>query len=261
MNVIFKRKNCKAKFFLPVLFILFTGIFITACENKIFGSWWEEPEEYDFDYVAIMKDIPIFIYETIIEERIVYETVYEIIEKIVVEKYPEYIYVPGDTVYIEKPLPPEILLQHINISDIQFVIFAGESTGFNGPPGVSGGTALTPQEIKTNTAIIKYFAEELKDKKYFAIFHGHANKITGSAAEALELESISTKRAEAVKTAVFSEYGTNAKNDLENRVSTRGYGGGRGLSGSNSSYAGLNRRVEAILFTIETVKVEQDKSR
>jgi hypothetical protein len=33
-------------------------------------------------------------------------------------------------------------------------------------------------------------------------------------------------------------------------MTTRGYGGGRNIAGSSQTYAGLNRRVEAILFKV-----------
>ena len=207
------------------------------------------------------------IYETIVEEKIIYETIYEVIKEIVIERYPEYVNISGETIYVDKPLPPEMLLQHINIIDIQFIIFAGESVEFNGPPGSDGKTALTSQEKKTNESIINYFADELKedDKEYFVIFHGHANMITGTQEEALELEILSTSRAAAAAEKLFSVYEYAGYGDpdvdLANRVTTKGYGGGRSISGSISSYSGLNRRVEAILFTIETDEVLSDLGR
>jgi hypothetical protein len=38
-------------------------------------------------------------------------------------------------------------------------------------------------------------------------------------------------------------------NDLNKLVTTRGYGGGRGMAESGTTLQGINRRVEAILFT------------
>ncbi|MCL2209855.1 MAG: hypothetical protein FWC19_07305 [Treponema sp.] len=245
-----KRKN----FFLSAVMIILSCIYFTTCENPIMEKWWEE----ELEYIAIIKEVPVFIYETIIQEKTIYETVY-------VQLPPEI-----QIVYVDKLVPQEVLLQYINILDIQFIIFAGESIEFNGPPGREGApstTALTNQEKKTNESVISYFAEELSrnDRNCFAIFHGHANLLTGTAEEALELEFISTSRAEDVVRElkeVYEEEGYgDAKTDLENRVTAKGYGGEMSISSSTSSYAGLNRRVEAILFMIETEKVAADTAK
>lgn len=232
----------------------FICICFSTCENPIMEKWWEKEPEY----VAIIKEVPKLIYETIIQEKIVYETVYE--------QLPPEIKIE----YVDRPVPPEILLQHIDIIDIQFIIFAGESIVFNGEPGREGApaaTALTPQEKKTNVSIIEHFAHELGDstQKYFAIFHGHANLITGSEEEAKELEFISTTRANDVVRElkeVYEEDGYgDAEADLSGRITSKGYGGELSISSSISSYAGLNRRVEAILFKIETEKVKNDTAK
>jgi len=268
MKIFFNIKNLKTNYLIMVIILLFTGIYFTTCENKILKSWWDEnePAEEDFDYVTIIKDVPILIYETIVEEIKIYETVYETIKEIVVESYPEYIYIPGETIYIDKPLPPEVLLQYINILEIQYIIFAGESVEFNGPPGEFASTALTNQEKRNNSSIVEYFTEELgKKDDYFTILHGHANMITGTAEEAADLEDLSISRAVAVQKAIYDEYKEREFGDpdidLDKRVTTKGYGGGKSVSGSLSSYAGLNRRVEAILFTVEVEEVKPDKGR
>ena len=243
-------------FFLFCVLAAIMSISLAACENTIIKTWWvDEDNENDPDYVAIIKDIPIMVYQTIVEEKIIYETIYE-------QLPPEIKY---EYVYVDRPLPPEVLLQHINISDIQFVIFAGESVEFNGPPGTSANTALTEQEKKRNTSIIDYFADKLyEDERYFAIFHGHANSITGEKDEIQELERISASRAADTVEELYDVYKEKNYGDpdaLNDRVTSRGYGGGMSMSSSTSSYAGLNRRVEAILFTIETDKVLRDMGR
>lgn len=271
---------------LIILYMIVLSAFfcLTTCEgfhNEIISTWWQNDED-DLDYVAIIKDVPLLVYETIVEEKIIYETIYEIIEKTVIEYYPEYIYIPGETIYIEKPLPPEVLMQHINIEDIQFIIFAGESIEFNGEPGhfdaagiwVNGNTKLSSQEIKTNISIVDYLAEQLHtNQNYFLILHGHANPVDNIKEANDELNFISYSRASSVQDAVSYTYFNDTEvphpippmedpnKELTGRMTAKGYGGGRNLSGPSSTYAGLNRRVEAILFTVETEKVNSDTQR
>ena len=251
----------KKTVFILIMLALAAACFIT-CENPILETWWQEEdnkEEPDYDYVAIIKNMPLLIYETIIEEKKVYEYIYEEIKVY----YPEY-------VYIEKPLPPEILLQHITIIDIEFIIFAGESESFGGNsapylppagnPGPGGSTELTADERRNNLVNVNDMADKLKsDQNYMMILHGHANPTKNPQdpqynSEIQDLEFISTGRAEAVADVLKNEYSSiNGGIPIDNkRITTRGYGGGKNLSSSTSSYAALNRRVEMILITIET---------
>ena len=61
----------------------FVSVCFFACdsENSFLRPWREDEEPQEIDYVAIIKDVPILVYQT-------------------VEYYPEYIYTPGETVYV-----------------------------------------------------------------------------------------------------------------------------------------------------------------
>jgi len=239
--------------------LLFAFLCFSTCdfENQIIRQWWED--EQDFNYVAIIKDVPLLVYETIIETEIIYET---IIEKLPPQIITEY-------VFIDRPLPPEILLQYIEIISIEFIIFSGDQVEYNWPAKPPANSHLSIQEQNTNNKIVEQIVEELEEtEEYFLILHGHANVVTGSLQEASELTEISNARAESVRDAIAYVYngntlptGTNppqatfivemnSSHPLAARITTRGYGGGRSIAGSSTAYAGLNRRVEAILFKV-----------
>ena len=229
--------NKKAK--LVHVFIILACVFNITCSNPIMEKWWiEEPE--DPYYIAITKSVPQIVYETIIEDHNIYYTIYE--------KLPPEI----QTVYVQ--VPPEILLQYIDIINIEFIIFAGDSKTYGEKNSPTGGTSLTAQEMTSNDSIINAVAGNLEDNTdYMLILHGHANPVTGTAAEALELAELSKSRADSVKSELLKNNYYSSGSiplDLNNRITTRGYGGGRNISGSSSTYAGLNRRVEVILFEV-----------
>jgi len=231
--------------FIHFFILIFTFVTLTTCENPIIDKWWVEEEEVEveYDYIALIKNIPI--YEAIIEKEVIYEYIYE---KIYIKLPPEII-----IEYVERPLPPEILLQHIKVVDIEFILFSGDQTLYNEPSDIPGGTNLKDEEIKLNKIIIEEMAKSLKDNpNQLIILHGHANPVTNDDEELEDLKVLSTKRAEAVADEL-RDYKPKIE-DLEERMTARGYGGGKNISGSGSStYAGLNRRVEMILIEIETI--------
>ena len=330
-----------------VLLVLVCAGF-TACENNIIRKWWEEGQSPEIEYIPVIKFVPQFIYETIIEKvpeiifvslppetiveyvydelppEIIYEIIIdtieiekdvivekiiEIITEVIVEKEIEVIveneiiqnpspeeilvfikenpdeiikildenheilkeiikYLPPEVIYeylteeqikyIISQQPPEIILQNISIIDIEYIIFAGESSEFNGPPGIGGATMLTPQEKDSNTANVKVIAKALINPNYMLILHGNANPVTGNDIEKNELIRISNERAVSVAEALDVEYrklpGGAAGVYPSERVTTSGYGGERNLAGGSTPYAGLNRRVEIILFRVETIR-------
>ena len=261
-----KNKNT----FLVFILILFALAAFTTCENPILEKWWVDPEpnkpvqqqatEPDYEYIAITKNVPMVVYETIVETQYIYEEIYLTLPPSI------------QIVYVDRPVPPEILMQHITIVNIEFIIFSGDQTGYNIRAKAPATTHLTEQEQGANNAIIGQMKQALKDNsEYYLILHGHANPVFGTPEEIKELTDISTARAEAVRDAIAWEYDGYTlplpstpppstttilkmapSHDLAGRMTTKGYGGGRNISGTSSSYAGLNRRVEAILFTIET---------
>ena len=252
--------------------IMMLSMALSTCswENPVIEKWWTNEDE-DYNYKAIIKDVPHLIYETIIQEKVIYDTIIAEIPVIVTEY---------ETIYVDRPLPPEILLQHIDIIGIEFIIFSGDQTEYNYPAAGVATSNLTEKEQERNNEIVVQMVDDLsthnKDgDKYFLILHGHANPISHSQEESDELAKISNARAEAVRDAIewkshkhelpeydfigpnypgtpFPEIDTSLLTpyDFADRITTRGYGGGRNISSPSSTYAGLNRRVEAILFTV-----------
>jgi len=258
----------KKNIFFALALILLVCANFTTCQNPIIEKWWVDDAEEDFSYVAIIKDVPYLVYQTIVEKEYIYETVYQtlVVEIPVIQ-----------TEYVDRPIPPEIMMQYIDIIGIDFVIFAGNGISYNSDahnantlPGcnhlASNGTNLTDEEKAYNDAVIKDMVIDLKlhdglhpapdNEKYFVILHGHANPVTYTAAETAELAAISSARADAVAAELNAKYGGNLGDGGEKRMTTRGYGGGRNISGSGSAYASLNRRVEVILFTVNTSAVK-----
>jgi len=258
----------KIKALLIIGLVFFASAFLVTCnsENSIIEPWWVPEEKPDFEYVTIIKDVPTIIYETIITEMPV--VVEKIVERIITVIDPQIL-------VVYEQLPPEILLQHIEIIAIDFIIFSGDAIRYNGPHGPTATSNLTIQEQNTNNLIVEEVLVTLiDDPECFLILHGHANPVDFTQAELNELNRISNARAEAVRDAIAWRYddifsrtlqaGRSPPEDqgipemaaghvLAERMSTRGYGGGRNIAVSSQAYAGLNRRVEAILF-----KVTQD---
>jgi hypothetical protein len=278
-------KNRNEKFAYCLLLLVCACLTTCNWENPILEKWWEE----DFFYIPIIKTLPPEqIYTTIVETVEIHDTIYEQLPPEVIVKYlPAQVIIdnitdsqlrtiiqglPPDNIIsyltedqinaiknqippkvIIQQLPPQILLQSISIVDIEYIIFSGDATAYNVNSPTPGGTSLTTQEKATNDDIVKVMAEMLRNKNYMLILHGHANPVTGTAAEALQLTQISQDRANAVKTKLISVY--TGQEPLNNRITANGYGGERNVSLPASTTSSLNRRVEAILFTIDTKQV------
>jgi len=319
--------------------IAFVSICFTACENFIIGKWWEDKEP---DYIALLKRLP-GSYDTIIQEKIVYRTIFKQLPPEVITKYvyvyeqlppeiiyqvitkTEYVTVYQDVIkYVEVPTPPtkdeiikwlkdpankddvieitkiikeqltedelkiiinnippnEIInyltdeqiqyivnqqpphkiLQSIKIIGIEYIIFAGDSSTVNGPPGPSANSYLTAQEIAYNTSTIQEMAKLLNNNPtYIAMLHGHANPTQFTDGEKADLTKLSNDRANDVRRVLLAEYNKlpvkPVNPPFDDRVSTSGYGGEKTLFGNNTQYTALNRRVEMILFEINTTVV------
>ncbi|MDR0312044.1 MAG: OmpA family protein [Treponema sp.] len=269
-------KNRNAKFAYCLLLLVCACFTTCNWENPILEKWWEE----DLFYIPIIKTLPPEqIYTTIVETVEIHDTIYEqlpleiIIKDVTDQDILNYIKdLPPETIFqylteeqkqyikekipptvIIQQLPPQILLQSISIVDIEYIIFSGDATAYNVNSPTPGGTNLTTQEKATNDDIVKVMAEMLRNKNYMLILHGHANPVTGTAAEALQLTQISQDRADAVKAKLKLVY--TGQEPLDNRITANGYGGERNVSMPASTTSSLNRRVEAILFTIDTKQV------
>jgi hypothetical protein len=247
--------------------------------------------EYQTIYETIIEYVPEYVFEVIkeIEYVTIYETIIEkitgspsdddIIEYIrehptevinIIKKDPNWKVIlkeiireiPSDEImtyltdeqikYIIQQQPPQVILQTITIIDIEYIIFSGDASAYNGN-SPSGGTNLTAQEKNTNETTLAAMAKALVDHPdYLMILHGHANPVTSSPTEIAELMSISTARANAVDVVLKAKF-LGLGGDIagwDTRVSANGYGGEKNLSVTNSTYAGLNRRVEMILVRV-----------
>ena len=223
-----------------ILFIFGLTLLACACfttcgdnlnwENPIMKDWWEEEQEEE-EYVSIIKRVKEVVYQTVIETKYIYE-----------QLPPEILLAP-----------PEVLLQHINIIDIQYILFAGDSKTYDEQTSPTpGGTNLTTEEMTSNHKVFSNMKIDFdSDPEVMLILHGHANPVTGTVQEAIELTEISTARAKSVLDALEDSYLT-VPTDFDKRVTTKGYGGDRNLSTSGSTTSStINRRVEIILFKLE----------
>ena len=335
-------------FLITLALTAFACVCFVTCENPIMEKWWVEKEtepeyipitkmipqvtyetviEHDIIYkqvivqlppevihdtiikeVEVEKDIPVYIFQTIIEQvpyivfvtitetkyEIIHDTIIQEVEKIVsgppsdddINKYikehtkevleiikqdpdwkdilkeiisnipPEELitYLTDDQIkYIIQQQPPKVILETIDIIDIEYIIFAGNATAYNGSHATGANTDLTAQEKNSNDATIAAMAQSLKDHPdYLMILHGHANPTSSSQSEVEDLMTISKARADAVNAVLetkFSQIGGDTSG-WDTRVSAKGYGGEKNLTVTDSSYAGLNRRVEMIMVRI-----------
>jgi hypothetical protein len=285
-----------------VFVLMLAGMCFFACENPIMERWWRDREP---EVIIVPSDpgepapapgpsgppqiifVPQIVVETIIEEH--WDTIFVMVPTIVQQR----------------------IVEHIEILEIDFIIFAGDQDQFNGLPFGTAVSALTNDEISRNNLIVRQFGKAIFDQwalvqstggvvadnpnlPYFLILHGHANPVIGDANELLDLRNLSTHRASSAQNAITgldfwtlgrfpspvpplldpypqvwrSNYildnppavfaqapynltpGNSLLASLSDLISIAGYGGGRTLQSSNPAYASLNRRVEAILFTV-----------
>jgi len=209
-------------------------------------DWLKDPANED-DAKEIIREI---------KDLIPVDVIKEIIKEIPPNEIIKYL-TDEQIQYIVSQQPPQKILQSIKIIGIEYIIFAGDSSLFNGPHGSSANTSLTDQEIAYNTSTVKKMAQLLRDNPtYIAMLHGHANPVTFTDGEKDDLIKLSNDRANAVRQELLNEYNklpVNPDNPaFDDRVSTSGYGGEKVLFGNNTSYTALNRRVEMILFEIVT---------
>jgi len=215
-----------------ILAVVFIGFTNCDLDNPIMRKWWE-PDEPDFIFVnSLVKDVPTIVYETI------YETIYT---------RESFIY----------DLPPEIVMQRMTIIDIQFILFSGDSITFNGPPVSPSVSAITPQTMDVNDKVIESIATLLKNNPtWMVMLHGHANPVGGASADNIaDLMNISEKRAKDVERVLKENYrNIPVSNNLaDSRIIVNWYGGHKNLVTVNSPIISeINRRVEVILFVIET---------
>jgi hypothetical protein len=180
----------------------------------------------------------------------------EIIRKIIESIPPEEImnYLTKEQIkYILEQQPPQIILQKIQIIDIEYIIFAGNAKVYNGPPESGASTSLTAEEKSSNSKSVAAIAAALKkNPEYLIMLHGHANPTDFTDGETVQLMELSLNRAKAVEAELKKQFkAANGGTDIEDtRVSVSGYGGEKNLFSSNSTYAGLNRRVEMILVRV-----------
>jgi hypothetical protein len=271
----------KIKLLLAFVLIL-ASIGITTCENPIMERWWQEE-----DPEVIFVTVPGPPGETVIVPGpapdpeiitlIVIDKVVEVIKEI------EYIYI---TVIDPEVIPSESLHEHLQIVNIDFIIFSGSQHQYNAGPIPEWGTDLTATERTRNDNIVALMARTLyehyvlykrsndvsrsdyivdKDDPdftrfpFFLILHGHANPVDNTPSETAQLEELSINRARAVEEELRYLFFTDPTltdpyilpADLMKLITTEGYGGRMTVNDPyEPAYTALNRRVEMILFTL-----------
>ena len=273
-------KNVKWLFFLLILVFV---CFVT-CENAIMETWWTEEEPNDDDDQgngsssggggggSSNPQPPVVI--TVPSDPEIITIVEKIIET-------EYIY---NTIILEVPVlvnaPPEVWRQYIDVVEIEFIVFAGDSGTYNGPPEGLAVTPLTAAEQARNDMLVMHMAQELSDKHdefedtfnvrtipYFLLLHGHANPVLFTEAEKAELTILSNRRTAAVEAELVDVFNSGTlmplpvytdATEFGKLISKEGYGGGMTIGGEamSNQWAALNRRVELILFTIRNTPLD-----
>jgi len=186
----------------------------------------------------------------IVKEYLTEQDIIEIIQKTPPDVLIKYL-TDEQIKYIIQQQPPAMLLQSIKIIDIEYIIFAGDSSVYNDPNPPNAGSALTAQAKATNNSIVNAAIKTLRDDPdCLVLLHGHANPVTGTQAETDELEALSLARADAVKAQIHS-----VASDVDlGRIDTKGFAG-EGNIVSSTSNADLNRRVEVIIFKLDTTQI------
>ena len=173
----------------------------------------------------------------------------------------------------------EAIFQTLRPITTEFIIFAGGTAIYNGGPSFGppletpnpGGSLLTVQQEETNDNILLYIARLLRDNEaYWVNLHGHANPIAFDDGERDELMALSLTRATAVheklKGLFIVESGLDltgcifplmtctcpACRNFEKRARSSGYGGEHLQMTNVGPNTFLNRRVEVIIFAINT---------
>jgi len=185
----------------------------TACENPIMEKWWVEKESG-------------------------VKTVYE---QLPPEVVPVYVEVIKEVILT---LPPNQILQNVEVYSIDYILFSGGSTEFNEP---GNGTNLTDTEMQRNLEVIRQTGIATQDiPNRMVMVIGHANPTTPADFQNplnQELMSISTARANTVK-GILSIYIPPEK------IMVKGQGAKKVLDGAG--HPELNRRAEIIIFEIDT---------
>jgi len=108
--------------------IAFAAVCFTTCDmgNPIMEKWWVEkepkPKEEEPEYIPLLKILP-GTYDTIIEEKIVYKTIFvQLPPEVIYEtKYEtQYIY---EYIYVQ--LPPEVIYETVEkiVTDLSILLF------------------------------------------------------------------------------------------------------------------------------------------
>lgn len=110
-----------------IIFIALLCVIFTTCDNPVMKKWWVEDDTEDYYYVPIMKLVPEIYYEQIIQDRIVYETVYEkVVELLPAEIIYQYIYVelPPKVIYeiVHEVVYKETTIEVIKLEEVEVVV-------------------------------------------------------------------------------------------------------------------------------------------
>lgn len=218
-------------------------------------EYLKQHPELIIDIITENNDIREQIIEIILEHFITEEHIRYIIQKLPPEVLYEYL-TEEQIKFIVQKQPPEMILQQMTIIGIEYILFSSDADVYNAnSPNFE--SSLSVAEKNTNDHIVSLMAGALADNpEYLLIIHGHASPTVFSEEEKQALERLSLNRANSVAKKLREIFQDNSGEPInESRVSIVGYGGENNLSVPSTTYAGLNRRVEMILFKIDTIKM------
>jgi hypothetical protein len=144
--------------------------------------------------------------------------------------------------YVEviKMLPASEIIKRIMITQVEYIIFAPNNSGFN--------YGVDRDARALNELVIEHTAKILRENPDFRIrIEGHANPVSHEPGEIEELLTLSTARANEVARQLVQ------KGVQEEQIIIIAYGGARVVAGATDhDHWNMNRRVELIIIQVDT---------
>ena len=270
-------KNIKWLVF--ILILTCAALSFLTCENPIMEKWWGDDDERETIIISVPSDPPIVVPRPPPPPPPIVvpgppgpapDPIYVFATEKVVQVIKEIEYI---TLITPEVIPSESMHEHLQIVNIDFIIFSGNQSLYNEGPIPLTGTNLSATEKARNDSIIQLMAQTIHDNylrylgstdsthpnfpilptqpdylrfPFFLILHGHANPVDFSPGEISELAALSLARAKSVEEQLHLLF-TNTHprlpgtvihpsvvpSDLFKLITTEGYGGGMTINNPN----------------------------
>ena len=146
----------------------------------------------------------------------------------------------GNQQIITQTLSTNEIIRRINITQIEYIIFAPDIARFN--DGIDHDAQALNELVINDTAQILRVNPNLRVR-----IEGHANPVTHAPGELDELITLSTARADEVSRMLIQ------RGVREEQIVVIGYGGARIIAGAaDHDHWNMNRRVELIIIQVDT---------